>query len=111
MRKMRDPFVRVHTISDADECGQIDVWHIGRWTYRRKCHRPAAWHIIWNPQGENGLACTKHMPGIERHNVYVTRHPKAIQCLRRGTITVIPSAPADWSYCAEDDIECNVREA
>lgn len=44
------------------------------------CGKPATWHIAWDTQLENGLACDEHMAHVQQHFAYVDRHPVGTDC-------------------------------
>ncbi|MFD5491565.1 hypothetical protein ACFWH4_01155 [Streptomyces sp. NPDC127091] len=49
------------------------------------CGETAAWHILWDPNGDAGLACGPHM-GTARHRfVFVDVHRVGPDCNMPGT--------------------------
>jgi len=50
------------------------------------CGQPATWHIAWDAQLENGLACDEHMAEAQRDYVYVDRHRVTPDCAMPGSI-------------------------
>lgn len=49
------------------------------------CPKPATWHIAWDADLENGLACDEHMAEAERRWVYVDRHHVGHDCSMPGS--------------------------
>ncbi|HET9381308.1 MAG TPA: hypothetical protein VFP69_10815 [Streptomyces sp.] len=51
------------------------------------CGRPAAWHILWHltPKPALSLACGPHMAWVQKHFVYLDRHPALHACDMPGT--------------------------
>lgn len=49
------------------------------------CGTPATWHIAWDADLENGLACEPHMDMIRQRWVYVDRHPVGPVCGMPGS--------------------------
>ncbi|WP_037649794.1 hypothetical protein [Streptomyces flavidovirens] len=44
------------------------------------CGVPATWHIAWDAQMENGLACDQHMAEAQQRFAYFDRHPISPDC-------------------------------
>lgn len=55
------------------------------------CGKPATWHIIWTPDGENGLACDEHAEYARAHFVNYDRHLFGGVCCMPGSFVV-------WSW-------------
>ncbi len=47
------------------------------------CGQPATWHICWDSNIENGLACDPHMAFVQGF-VYLDRHPVGPDCAMPG---------------------------
>lgn len=48
------------------------------------CGAPATWHIAWDLNLENGLACDTHMAEARTQLVFVDRHPVGPDCSMPG---------------------------
>jgi hypothetical protein len=48
------------------------------------CTKPATWHIAWDADLENGLACDEHMAYAKQY-AYVDRHPVGVDCSMPGS--------------------------
>lgn len=48
------------------------------------CGQPATWHIAWDTDLENGLACDQHMAYAQQF-AYLDRHPVSADCAMPGT--------------------------
>lgn len=48
------------------------------------CMKPATWHIAWDADLENGLACDEHMTYAQQF-AYVDRHPVGVDCAMPGS--------------------------
>lgn len=47
------------------------------------CNEPATWHICWEANMENGLACDAHMAHAQRY-AYLDRHKVVPDCTMPG---------------------------
>ena len=50
------------------------------------CPTDATWHIMWNTDGEVGLACDPHMAEARRRFVFVDSHRVGPDCSMPGTL-------------------------
>lgn len=55
------------------------------------CGKPATWHLIWTPDGENGLACDEHAAWANANFTEYDRHPFGGVCCMPGSFVV-------WSW-------------
>lgn len=55
------------------------------------CGKPAAWHVIWTPDGENSTACEEHAAEAQQRWTAYDRHPFGGVCIMPGTFVV-------WSW-------------
>lgn len=53
------------------------------------CGEVATRHILWHPNGDNGLACDPHMAVARSHFVFADSHPVGPDCGMPGT---------EWSF-------------
>lgn len=49
------------------------------------CNEPATWHICWEANMENGLACDEHMAYAQRY-AYLDRHKVVPDCTMPGSM-------------------------
>lgn len=49
------------------------------------CGEKATWHIAWNPNLDNGLACDPHMAEARARFVFVDSHRVGSECAMPGT--------------------------
>lgn len=59
-----------------------------RWMSDRHCGKPATWHIIWTPAGENGLCCNTHMDEARHTWSFLAAHPYDPICSVAGAVFV-----------------------
>jgi hypothetical protein len=78
MSEMTPPIGRVVDTS-LQPCG-----HSPDDTEDDTCRQKATWHIAWDAQMENGLACDEHMVTAQQW-VYVDRHPVGPVCGMPGS--------------------------
>lgn len=50
------------------------------------CGKPAAWHVMWDGELDNSLACDEHMEMILRRWVFKDRHPVCVDCTMPGSL-------------------------
>jgi hypothetical protein len=48
------------------------------------CAKAATWHIAWDTDLENGLACDEHM-AYAQDFAYIDRHPVGVDCSMPGS--------------------------
>lgn len=48
------------------------------------CGQPATWHIAWDTDIENSLACDEHMAYAQQF-AHLDRHPVGVDCAMPGT--------------------------
>lgn len=65
------------------------------------CAKPATWHIIWNPEMDNGAACDEHYEASKRWAWY-TSHRMNDVCREGGGYVVFLSDAGD-STCVHDE--------
>lgn len=51
-----------------------------RWLGETHCGKPAAFHVFWTPDGENGLCCTEHIAEARKRWVFYAAHPWRPPC-------------------------------
>lgn len=49
------------------------------------CNAPATWHIVWDVDLENGLACDQHMTCAQQY-AYLDRHEVTPDCSIPGSM-------------------------
>lgn len=54
-------------------------------TEETTCNAPATWHICWDADLENGLACDEHMAYAQQY-AYLDRHPVVADCSMPGSM-------------------------
>lgn len=52
------------------------------------CGKEAKWHVIWNSDMDNGLACDQHQSEIKQKWVYYAIHPYQMECSMPGCVFV-----------------------
>jgi hypothetical protein len=52
----------------------------GRWLGTTNCGKPATWHFMWTPEGDNGLTCDEHHDEALRVWTHHDRHPITAVC-------------------------------
>lgn len=50
------------------------------------CGQPATWHILWNLDIDNSLACDQHMAFADWQHAYIDRHPVGPDCCMPDTV-------------------------
>jgi hypothetical protein len=53
-----------------------------------ECGAPATWHVAWHltpGDADFSLLCGQHLADVQRHFVYVDRHPAETACDMPGT--------------------------
>lgn len=65
------------------------------------CSEAAAWHILWTPAGDAGLACDPHMTTARQRFMFIDSHHVSPDCNMPGTTwsfdekrCLLPGAPA-----------------
>jgi hypothetical protein len=53
-------------------------------TPKGQCGKDVAWHVIWTPDGRNGLLCGEHYHEARRLWVYYEMHPVRVACTIAG---------------------------
>lgn len=78
------------------------------------CGTPATWHIVWDLNLENGLACDPHMAEARARLVFVDRHHVGPDCSMPGVHwdfdnkrCVYPDDPAPAEAAEQRDLESN----
>jgi hypothetical protein len=75
------------------------------------CREFAAWHIIWTPQGDNGLACDQHKAETDRRWAYWTAHRYEPVCSTDGARFIIPDDGPSYCFLPDEQTVRTVREA
>ncbi|MFJ9128906.1 hypothetical protein ACIRJS_32875 [Streptomyces sp. NPDC102340] len=72
------------------------------------CQADAAWHIAWDTDLENGLACDPHMTLVRARYMFVDAHRISPDCQMPGAHwdfdnkrCIVPDAPAELTAAAE----------
>ncbi|MEE4598252.1 hypothetical protein V2J94_41525 [Streptomyces sp. DSM 41524] len=75
------------------------------------CQADATWHIMWNTEGDAGLACGPHMDEARRSLVFIDSHRVGPDCAMPGTLwdfdgqrCVYPEEPTVDNAAAEQAV-------
>lgn len=77
-----DPFAPLGRVM---ETGRQQCTYSPGDTPSNDCGDTAAWHILWTPAGDAGLACDLHMATARQRFMFVDTHPVGPHCIMPGT--------------------------
>src|SRR5690349_14395106 len=68
------------------------------------CGRDATWHVIWETDGENGLACDEHYVFIQRNWNFWTSHEYKMECSMPGSRLCVTPTRESWCEVDLDEV-------